>query len=60
MSTPSDMHLHSLKQGMQCDITKATTVKVWVWVLRHTTPLTHINIFLIFYAVWSCLVRAPK
>jgi hypothetical protein len=25
--------------------TQATTVKVWVWVLRHTTPLTHINFF---------------
>ena len=30
---------------MHCNITQATTVKGWVWVLRHTTPLTHIKIF---------------
>ena len=33
---------------MHWNITKATTVKIWVWVLRYTTPLTHINFFLIF------------
>ena len=27
------------------NITQATTVKDWVWVLRHTTPPTHINFF---------------
>jgi len=32
----------------------------WVWVLRHTTPLTHINVFLIVCTVGVCLVRAPK
>jgi len=42
------------------DITKATTVKVWVWVLRHTTPLTQIYFFFIVSAVGGCLVRAPK
>jgi hypothetical protein len=26
-------------------IIKATTIKDWVRVLRHTTPLTHINLF---------------
>jgi len=36
-------------------VTQATTVKDWVWVLRHTTPLTHIKFFLIV-----CLMRAPK
>jgi len=50
------MHLHSLTQGMHCNITQATTVKDWVWVQRHTPPLgatapppltTHINFFLI-------------
>jgi len=30
MNTPSDMHLHSYKQGMHCNITQATTVKDWV------------------------------
>jgi hypothetical protein len=35
------------KQGMHCNITKATTVKVWVWVLLHTNPLTHLDFFLI-------------
>jgi hypothetical protein len=30
---------------MHCNITQATTVKGWVWVLRHTTPLTHTNLF---------------
>jgi hypothetical protein len=42
---------------MHCNITQATTVKDWAWVLRHTTPLTHTNFFLI---VRGCLVRAPK
>ena len=36
---------------MHCNITQARTVKVWVWVLRHTTPLTHINFFLIVCVV---------
>ena len=43
MNTPSDMHLHSKKQGMHCNITQATIVKDWARVLRHTTPLIHIN-----------------
>jgi len=41
------MHLHSQKQGMHCNITQATTVKDWVRALRHKTPLTHIDFFLI-------------
>jgi len=36
---------------MHCNITQATTVKDWVWVLQHTTPLTHINFFLNICAV---------
>ena len=32
--------------AVACNITQATTVKDWVQVLRHTTPLTHINFFL--------------
>jgi hypothetical protein len=32
----------------------------WVQVLRHTTPLTHINFFSIVCTVGGCLVRAPK
>jgi len=43
---------------MHCNITQATTVKDWV--LRHTTPLTHINFFLLVCVVGGCLVRAPK
>jgi hypothetical protein len=35
--------------------TSNKTVKVWVWVLRHTTHLPHINFFLMV-----CLVRALK
>ena len=34
-----------IKKGVHCNIRQATTVKVWVWVLRHTTSLTHINFF---------------
>ena len=33
------------RYALQYNITQATTVKVWVWVLRHTTPLTHIYFF---------------
>ena len=40
-------------------MTQATTLKVWVWVLRHTTPLTHINFFETVCAVGGCLMRAP-
>ena len=29
---------------MHCNITQATTVKVRVWVLRHTTPLTKVKV----------------
>jgi hypothetical protein len=46
------MHLHSYKQGMHCNITQATTVKDWVWMLRHTTPLTHTHFFKLF-ARWG-------
>ena len=49
-----------IKQGMHCNITQATTVKDWVRVLRHTTPLTHINFLVIVCAVGGCLVWAPK
>jgi hypothetical protein len=42
-----------IKQSMHCNITQATTVKDWV--LRHTTPLTHINFCLIICAVGGCL-----
>ena len=48
-----------IKQGMHCNITQATKVTVWVWVLRHTTPLTHINFLLVVCAVGGCLERAP-
>jgi hypothetical protein len=40
--------------------TSNTTAKDWVWVLRHTTPLTHTNLFSIVCAVGGCLVRASK
>jgi hypothetical protein len=33
---------HCLRSFSFFLFTQATTVKVWVWVLRHTTPLTHI------------------
>jgi len=36
---------------MHCNITQATTVKDWVRVLWHTTPLTHINFFWIVCVV---------
>ena len=36
------MHL-LLKQHMHSNATSATTIMVWVWVPRHTTPLTHTN-----------------
>ena len=35
----------------------SNTVKDWVRVLRHTTPLTHINFFSIVCAVGGCLVQ---
>jgi hypothetical protein len=41
MNIPSDMHLHSYKQGRHCNITQATTVKDWVWVLSHNPPDPH-------------------
>jgi len=37
---------------MHCNITQATTVKDWVRVLQHTTPLIHINSFK-FFARWG-------
>jgi hypothetical protein len=37
-----------------------TSNNSWVQVLRHTTPLTHINFLLIVCVVGGCLVRAPK
>ena len=45
---------------MHCNITKATTVKVWVWVLRHTTPLTHICLLIARWGVaWCEHLRNP-
>jgi hypothetical protein len=38
----------------------SNNIKDWVLVLRHTTPLTHTNFFLIVCVVGGCLVRAPK
>jgi hypothetical protein len=50
------------EQGLGEEVKRweATTVKDWVWVLRHTTPLTHTHFFLIVCAVGGCLVRALK
>ena len=47
-----------IKQGMHCNITQATTVKDWVRVLWHTTPLTHINLFFIVCA-WCGHLSTP-
>jgi hypothetical protein len=48
-----------LNLGKHCNTTQATTVKVWVWVLQHTTPLTHINYFLIVCAAWCGHQHSP-
>ena len=46
-------------KALRCDTTQTTTLKVRVWVPRHTTPLTHTNFFFVF-ARWGVvwLVRA--
>ena len=51
--------LTKTRYALQCNNTSNNS-QGWGWVLRHTTPLTHIDLFLIVCAVGGCLVRALK